>query len=125
MTTKPVVLFVDDDDDIREFAVDLLGQQGYVVKEARNGRDGLALVKQHPEIEWLLTDIVMPGEIDGWELAHEAKQLRPQLKVLYMSGFVRTIPFGKHGIGYGPLLSKPWRNQQLLDHLRKIEDGHF
>jgi YesN/AraC family two-component response regulator len=61
----------------------------------------------------------MPN-MTGWELAHEAKQKYPDLKVIYTSGYTKTIPFGQHGMGYGPLLPKPWRGNQLRQHVRAV-----
>lgn len=111
--TPPVVLVVDDDPDVLPIAVAVLTEMGYSVLEASNAADALDLIRTHPEIGLLFTDIVMPGEMDGFALAHEAKQLRPELRVVYTSAYVKTIPWGRHGIGYGPFIQKPWRQPQL------------
>lgn len=114
------ILLVEDEDDLRQLAAELLMDEGYNVKTARNGAEGWAAIMADREIDLLFTDIVMPGEIDGWELAHRSKRLRPDLRVLYTSGFLRSIPAEEKGLGYGPLLPKPWRPRQLIDHLQKL-----
>lgn len=112
-----MILVVDDDDDVRDLAADLLTSEGFNVCTARNGDEGLATLKADPSIVVLFTDIVMPGSIDGWELADQAKQLRPDLRVIYTSGFTK-IP--SDGIGHGPLLPKPWRRAQLCDCIKRV-----
>ena len=62
----------------------------------------------------------MPGEMDGFELAHQAKQLRPDLRVAYTSGYSKEIPLGENGLGYGPMLPKPWRQDQLVRTIRLL-----
>lgn len=117
------ILLVEDEDDLRELAVELLQDEGYRVKTARNGVEGLARITADQEIDVLFTDIVMPGDIDGWELARRSKKLRPDLRVLYTSGFLRSIPADEPELGYGPLLPKPWRPRQLIEHLEKVLDS--
>jgi CheY-like chemotaxis protein len=119
----PVVLVVDDDPDVLLVAATLLGEQGHTVLEASSGTEAMQIMHAHPEIAILFTDIVMPGDVDGFELAHQAKQLRPGLRVIYTSGYIEQIPWGEKGVGYGPLLPKPWRKVQLLDLVRSMLDG--
>ncbi len=115
---EPVALIVDDDEDIRDLACTVLTAVGCKVLMAGNGDEALAILRRDIPVHLLFTDIVMPG-MTGWELAHEAKKARPDLRVIYTSGLARDAPFGEHGIGYGPLLAKPWRPQQLHEHVRK------
>jgi CheY-like chemotaxis protein len=111
--TSPVVLVVDDDPDVLPIAAAIVAQLGYSVLEASNAAEALDVLQAHPEISLLFTDVVMPGDMDGFALAHEAKQLRPELRVVYTSGYMKTVPWGRHGIGYGPFVQKPWRSDQL------------
>ena len=122
-TPVPVELVVDDDPDVLLVAATLLGDQGYTVLEASSGAEAMQVMRANSEIAVLFTDILMPGEVDGFELAHQAKQLRPALRVIYTSGYIEQIPWGEKGIGYGPLLPKPWRKEQLLDVVRSMLDG--
>jgi CheY-like chemotaxis protein len=116
---RHVVLVVDDDDEVRDTTISLLEHYGLEVRSACSGEEGLEAAEQEGDIHLLLTDIRMPGPINGWELAHRAKQRRPDLRVIYMSGYPDQIPFGEHGVGYGPLLPKPWKPDQLREHIRK------
>jgi hypothetical protein len=123
LAPAPVVLVVDDDPDVLLVASTLLSAQGYTVLEASSGEEAMQIMRDHPEVAILFTDIVMPGEVDGFELAHQAKQLRPSLLVIYTSGYIEQIPWGEKGVGYGPLLSKPWRREQLLELVRSVVEG--
>jgi CheY-like chemotaxis protein len=114
----PCVLVVDDDDDVREMAVTVLEHEGYSVASASNARAALDLIGANPAIRLLFTDIVMPG-IDGFVLAHEARKIRPDLRIVYTSGYLKNIPFGHHGIGYGPLIEKPWDMGKLTETMRR------
>ena len=111
--TPPVVLVVDDDPDVLPIAAAVVARLGYTVLEASNAAEALDILRSHPEIGLLFTDIVMPGDMDGFALAHEAKRLRPELRVVYTSGYIKTVPWGRYGIGYGPFVQKPWRSDQL------------
>ena len=77
------VLLVDDEADDRELAREALRSRGYTVLEASSGEEAMRVMRAHPEVAILFTDIVMPGEVDGFELAHQAKQLRPSLLAIY------------------------------------------
>jgi CheY-like chemotaxis protein len=117
MTFELTVLVVDDDPDVLEVAVAACEEIGLDVVRATDGAGALEMLRLNPEIELLLTDINMPS-MTGWELAHAAKQQKPDIKVIYMSGYMKTYPFGQHGLGYGPLLPKPWRANQLHQQVR-------
>jgi CheY-like chemotaxis protein len=81
------ILVVDDEPDVRELARDILVAGGYEVLEARDGEAALRVASAHPTpIHLLLTDVVMP-RLNGVELASQLTRLRPDTKVLYMSGF--------------------------------------
>jgi CheY-like chemotaxis protein len=114
-TPKPFgrkVLVVDDDEDVREVTRTALELDGHTVLSAANGRDALALVDAHPDIALLFTDIVMPGAIDGFDLAERAKRKRPRLHVIYTSGY-----FHDEGVCDGLLLKKPWTPEDLKSAL--------
>jgi CheY-like chemotaxis protein len=112
-----VILLVDDDVDVRESAAALLRSRGYQVREAPDAEAALVLLRRGEPFRLLVTDIAMPGT-DGWTLAHEAKRLRPELRIIYISGFPKEAPSGGYGIGYGPLIPKPWKTAQLLGHVQ-------
>lgn len=122
MPLDSTVLVVDDDPQVLEVAATACEEIGLNVLRAGNGVVALEILQENPEVELLLTDISMPN-MTGWELAHAAKQRYPDLKVIYVSGNFKTLPFGQHGIGYGPLVPKPWRANQLHDQIRAVLGG--
>ncbi len=91
------------------------------VGEANNGREALALIATHPEISLLFTDIVMPGGMFGDELAREARMLRPDLKVLFTSGYAEPSLAGRE-LAEGSWLKKPYTSKELAARLRSLLD---
>jgi CheY-like chemotaxis protein len=108
------ILVVDDDPDVLTMAGSFLSEQGYQVVEAGNGAHALRVLQENPDIALLLTDVVMPGGIDGFDLAKRAKQMHPGLRVLYTSGFLKN-----EGAWQGDLLPKPWRLSHLDEAVRR------
>src|SRR5690242_3952738 len=102
------ILVVEDDADVREFAVRVLRESGYRVLEAANGGVAQVLLEQDLPIDLLFTDIVMPGEPDGIELAARARTLRPNLPVLFTTGFAGAARMGDRALE-GRLINKPYR----------------
>lgn len=119
MLVDSTFLVVDDDPLVLDVAAMTCEAIGLNVLRAGDGAVALEILQENPEVELLLTDISMPN-MTGWELAHAAKQKYPDLKVIYVSGELKTLPFGQHGIGYGPLLAKPWRVEQLHDQIMAV-----
>ena len=114
------VLLVEDDPMVRAYAQSQLQQLGYQVLVACNGIDGLALLRQHSNIDLLFTDVVMPGGMSGRDLADAAHQLRPQLPVLYTSGYPADSIVRDGQLEAGVLLlSKPYRRRELARKLRE------
>lgn len=106
------ILLIDDDDGVREVAAEVLTTMGYTVLEAPTGDQAVILIEAHPEIDLLFTDIVMPG-IDGFKLADMIKFRRPQIKILYTTGFIHRV--NDHlGIVHGEILSKPYHPDNLV-----------
>src|SRR5215471_17804535 len=112
--SRGVVLVVDDEADIRDIVAFSLEGEGFEVVQAANGSEALDVLRSQPAIALLFTDVVMPGPLDGFSLAHEAKKMRPDLRVVYASGYIKNLPWGEHGIGHGRILSKPFRPIQVL-----------
>ena|SRR5579871_6487725 len=108
------VLVVDDDDDVRDVAVAILRELGYDVIEANGGAPALGILQSGEPVDLLLTDLAMPG-MNGIELAHRAVSLRPALKVLYTSAYVRAAD-NDPALRYGPVIEKPW----VLRDLREV-----
>lgn len=117
-----VILVVEDEQRVRHFAVDALRELGYTALSASNGFDGLELVRQQPTLRLLLTDIVMPG-MNGRKLADEAKLVRPNLPVLYTTGYTRNAVVHNGMLDPGvALLAKPFTIAQLAQRVRAILD---
>lgn len=113
MKKRQIILIVDDDDQVLDIAAIVLASLGHQVIPATNGEAALEIIKYYRSIDLLMTDIVMPGAIDGWELARRAKQLQPDLHVLYTTGYGDKMMPDQSKPGLGPLLPKPWRADQL------------
>jgi len=116
-----VILLVEDNDDVREFARIQLALLGYQVLESTNGREALKVIRESPDISLLLTDMVMPGGMNGRELAEEACKLRPSLKVLYCSGYAQDA-IVRQGLldDRARLLNKPYTKLELAKAIRQV-----
>jgi two-component system cell cycle sensor histidine kinase/response regulator CckA len=114
-----VLLLVEDEDVVRKLARGILEASGYVVLDARNGREGLALCEAHQgQIDLLVTDVRMP-ELGGRELAEGALKLRPGLKVMFMSGHTEDTVL-KEGVQKGTaFLQKPFTPAGLAQKVRE------
>jgi len=115
------VLVVEDDETVRKLVERMLQEHGYGVLGARRGEEALQLCVQHEGgIDLLLTDMVMPG-MNGRELSERLTTLRPELKVLYMSGYAdRAINRRDLITPETPFLQKPFSPEELLRQVRQI-----
>ncbi len=117
------VLVVEDEPSVRSLATHILRHQGYWVLEATNGEEALRVAQERlEEIHLLLTDVVMP-RMGGKELADRLKTLRPNLKVLFISGFPDEA-IAYHGIldSGVVLLQKPFSPAALAQKVREVLD---
>jgi CheY-like chemotaxis protein len=118
-TGTQTILVVDDNVAIRRVAVRQLAKLGYLTHEASNGPEALVLIDQLPSLELLFTDIVMPGGMNGIELAREARILRPGLKVLFTSGFAAAVITDGPVVSDDIRLAKPYRGKDLAAHVAR------
>ena len=93
-----------------------LRRHGHNLRVAHSGHDARKILQSNIELDLLLTDIVLPGALDGYSLASESVNLRPELRVVYLSGYARQRADASL---LGPVLSKPVSTQQLLDVVQK------
>jgi len=118
------VLVVEDNAALRRVVVRQLGELGYQVVEAGNAAAGLQLLEER-SIDLLLTDIVMPGGVNGHELARRARQRWPQIKIVFTSGFSEArlnSDLSPLMPASTPLLSKPYRKEDLASAAREALD---
>jgi PAS domain S-box-containing protein len=112
------VLLVEDEESVRQLVRETLEARGYGVLEAGNGNAALALASRHTDpIHLVITDVIMPG-LNGHELAHQLLSLRPDLKVLYLSGYAQdAFPPSESQKAF---LQKPFTLQSLSRKVREI-----
>jgi CheY-like chemotaxis protein len=119
------VLVVDDDEMVLRTAAETVRDLGYHVLSAHNGGEALQVLKGAQKIDLLFSDIVMPGGINGVQLAIEAQRVQPSLKVLLTSGYTAAVLMDKHSLPKEfPVLGKPYRRDQLAANLREIINSH-
>jgi two-component system NtrC family sensor kinase len=118
------ILLVEDDEEVRKFAAEVLRQQGYTVHAASDGASALSLLETEPDIGLLFTDVVLPGGMNGRQLADEARRRKPALKVLYATGYTRDAIIHQGRLDAEvELLSKPFTAETLSRKARQIFDG--
>jgi two-component system, NtrC family, sensor kinase len=119
------VLVVDDDESVLETALEAVADLGYRVLSAHNGREALQILQGSERVDLLFSDIVMPGGMDGIQLAEAARRLQPALKVLLTSGYATAALPDKYGSPKEfPVLRKPYRRDRLAANLYAIIKGH-
>jgi CheY-like chemotaxis protein len=116
------ILVVEDEPAMRAFSVEALRSLGCRVYEADGAAAALALLDAHPDIAVLFTDIIMP-DVNGRQLADEALRRRPDLKVLFTTGYTRNAVVHNGVLDPGvELLGKPFTIDQLAEKIRDVLD---
>jgi PAS domain S-box-containing protein len=117
---RETILVVEDDRLVREHVLTQLRSLGYIALEAANSRDALALVRTGRGFDLLFTDVIMPGAMNGRQLADAILKDRPELKVLYTSGYPENAIIHHGRLDPGVLLlAKPYRKSDLARMVRK------
>ena len=117
------ILVVEDESVVRQITTDSLAELGYRVLEADGAAGALRILDAHPEIQLLFTDIVMP-EVNGAQLAAEARRRRPALKVLFTTGYTRNAVVHNGVLDAGvELISKPFTIDELAMKIRTTLDS--
>jgi two-component system, cell cycle sensor histidine kinase and response regulator CckA len=117
------ILLVEDEDAVRLVAARVLRNEGYTVVEARNGQDALGFLEEHgSSVDLVLTDVVMP-DMGGLELAAQLRTSRPQLKLIYMSGYAEGDKLDPQFRPFdASFLQKPFSAIDLLVKVREVLD---
>jgi CheY-like chemotaxis protein len=111
---------VDDEADLLDIADAYLSELGYTVIRAGDGHAALAALERAGEIDLMVTDIIMPGGMNGIELARKVREIRPEIKVIFTSGFPADALSERSGnLEGGPLLHKPYLRAEFADMVRK------
>lgn len=115
MSRPFTILFVEDDSAVRDVVVEILLAKDFHVLVAADGYEAIRfLVAQH--VDLMLTDIMMPG-LSGYELAAQARLIRPALRILYTTGYDGQATGREMAGGYGKLLPKPVRAEELVSEI--------
>lgn len=129
---EEVILVVDDEEDLLDVAEVHLQSLGYTTLRAVDGASALEILKNRSDIDLLVSDVIMPGGINGFELARQALDLDASLKVLMVSGIANRGVIGQTGINpadvmiatlLSDLLPKPYSRHDLAFHIRKTLEG--
>jgi CheY-like chemotaxis protein len=115
------ILMVDDDDLVRMLVTASLTDLGYKMLEAANGKAAMSMMESGQKLDLLLTDIGLPGSMNGWQLADAMRALRPGLPVLFITGY-NEAPEGKNAqLETGmAVIAKPFHMKTLTSEIRRI-----
>jgi two-component system NtrC family sensor kinase len=117
------ILLVEDDEEVNRFAAEILGEHGYRVQRATDAAGALRLLDGDPTFDLLFTDVVLPGGMNGRQLAEEAQRRYPGLKVLYATGYTRNAIIHQGRLDADvELLTKPFTAEILARKVRQVLD---
>ncbi len=117
------VLVVEDENDVRALTVDTLHELGYTVLQAADGPAALQIIDREPHLRLLLTDVGLPGGLNGRQLADQARLRRPGLKVLFTTGYARSAVVHHGWLDLGAeLIAKPFSDTELAYKVRRMLD---
>ena len=114
----PVILIVDDEPLLRMLAVDIVEEAGFVALEAKDADEAIVILESRFDIVLLLTDVNMPGSMDGLKLAHAVRNRWPPVKIIVVSGQMKLsesdLPSGSRFVG------KPYQAATMVAELRSL-----
>jgi CheY-like chemotaxis protein len=117
------VLIVDDEPSVRMLIVDVLEEAGYQVIEAADSVAGLKLLQSNVRVDLLISDVGLPGGMNGRQMADAARQTRPDLKVLFITGYAENSVIGNGRLEPGmQVLTKPFAIETLAARVRQLVD---
>jgi PAS domain S-box-containing protein len=117
------LLVVDDEPAVRALVAEVLSEQGYRVLEAENGAIALQILQTRQTIDLLISDVGLPGGMNGRQLADAARTLRPELKVLFVTGYAENAALGEGRLEPGMhVLTKPFSIGSLSERVKELLD---
>jgi signal transduction histidine kinase len=115
------VLVIDDEPVIRMLVVDALEEMGFECAEAEDGPGGLTILERAERLDLLITDVGLPGGLNGRQVADRARELRPDLKVLFITGYAENAALNHGHIGPGTrVLTKPFSVSELTSRIESL-----
>ena len=121
--TGETVLVVEDEPVVRGVILEMLGEQGYRTLEAVDGPSGLRILRSHERIDLLLTDVGLPG-MNGRQLADQARETRPELKILFITGYAESVAIADGFLQPGmEMITKPFDLDNLSRRIRAMISG--
>ncbi|MES2492997.1 MAG: response regulator [Pseudomonadota bacterium] len=114
---KKSVLIVEDEALVRFLIVDEFEEAGFRVSESPTATEAIEVLKTQPEFDLLFTDIRMPGSVDGWELGRRARELHPDITIIYATGYGVD---DNQPVGRSFTIQKPYRFTEISQLLEEI-----
>jgi CheY-like chemotaxis protein len=115
-----VVLVVEDESSVRDLVIEVLTELGYTALQAVDGPSGLKMIEAAGALDLLITDVGLPG-LNGRQLADAARQLRPDLKILFMTGYAENAAIGHGFLEPGmEMITKPFPLDALAERIRMM-----
>ena len=123
MEDRPIILVIEDDQDIQGIIEDALTEGGFETAIAASGEEAVTLLQgDNTRYRALVTDIKLLGRIDGWEIAQKAREIEPDFPVLYMSG-AEAANWASKGVPNSIMLTKPFAPAQLVTAVAQLING--
>ncbi|TDV72298.1 PAS/PAC sensor hybrid histidine kinase [Pseudomonas sp. LP_7_YM] len=120
-TASETILVVDDEPTVRMLLMDVLADLGYTVLEAADSVAGLTVLRSDVHIDLLITDVGLPGGMNGRQMADAGREVRPELKTLFITGYAETAVVGNGNLGAGMwVLTKPFAVDALTSRIREM-----
>jgi CheY-like chemotaxis protein len=118
------VLVIDDEPTVRMLIVEVLEEAGYAALEAEDGPSGMKILRSDARVDLLITDVGLPGGMNGRQVADAARVTRPQLKVLFVTGFAENAALGNGHLEPGmEVMTKPFVMAELANKISEMVEG--
>ncbi len=117
------ILIIDDEPSVRMLVVDVLQEAGYRVLEAADGPSGFKILQFDSRVDLLMTDVCLPGGMNGRQVADAARAIRPDLKVLFITGYAENAAVGNGHLEPGmQVMTKPFAVEALANRVCDMID---